>query len=100
MELEVPAYKVTHFLETHNAQVEQEVETGVKLAIEQLAESGTLASMVKEQVMYSVRKAVTESVDSWDFKLAIMKKIQDAVTAEVDKYATSFADALTSKMNT
>jgi hypothetical protein len=99
MELELPAYKITQWLETHNDQVEQEVETGVKMAIDQLTESGTLANMVKEQVIISVQRAITQSVDSWDFKNAMMKKIQDAVISEVDKYAVQIADAITSKIN-
>lgn len=99
MELELPAYKITQWLETHNAQVEQEVEAGVKLAIDQLSESGTLANAVKEQVIASIQKAISKSVDSWDFKNAIMKKIQDAVILEVDKYAVQIADAITPKIN-
>lgn len=91
LELELPSQRVLHHLQTYNQDIEDQVEKGIKQAVEELSTSDTLANMVKEQVKSGIIKAITSQYFSEYKASAELKKILDDKTTSV---FNEFADGV------
>jgi len=99
VQLEVPAQQILSNLRFYNEDVERQVEEGVKLAIEELANEENLSRLVADEVKKKLKQNIVEYVLSYQVKAAISKSIEDAVLGKIQTYADEVATKVSEQLN-
>lgn len=99
LSLNLDSQKFIQQIQTHNKEVEDEVQKGLDKAFSELANDGTIEKLIHE----TVRKNVMDSFSRWVFQSDIRKNIEKMITeklsAKIDKYTDTLVNELAEKMN-
>lgn len=98
IELEVAASKVIHQLQTHNEELQNAAEQGVKEAFEELAADENFKDLVKTKTKERFIYMLETTIASYETSSAIQKAINTALSKKIEEYAQKVAEKFTSQL--
>lgn len=93
IELDVPAQRLLSKLKFYNEDVEKQVEAGVNLAIQELAD-GNITRMVADAVKKKLEDNITSYVMSYEVNKAISEAITDSIKKKIEEYSEELGNKI------
>lgn len=98
LELGIDTQRFTQQVQTYNAEVEKQIQTGVEQAMDELCKEQTLIELVKDQVKRQALNSVTNYMFKYDLQKAINERVQNILTKKVDEFATKLTDEMAKQL--
>jgi hypothetical protein len=100
IDLEIPAKRLLQHISFENKGIEEQVEQGIKEAIETLTKDGNIKDMVKREVIHLFNTTVLDHTIRWDLETRIRKVFDQSLEQKIKEYADSIANEIMSKIET
>lgn len=94
LELDIVPQTLMQQLVLHNESLEQEIERGVKAAIDELFEEDNLINYIKQQTKVVIKQTVSDAVNNRKLRTVIEQTIHEKVANQISDYAKRVADDL------
>ena len=94
MEIDVAPFKMITMVQEHNEEIRQRIEEGCKQAVEFLKGEGVIEAMVKEQVIKSIREAISSYGWAYEVQSQAKKTIQEALAKTIKDYSDKIVEAV------
>ena len=100
LELGIDAQKFIQQVQIYNGSVQEQVEKGIELALNDLCEDDNLTEKIRETTKIELENLVHKVVLSWETKQKIEKIIYNKISEKIEQYADDIASKVTSSLNT
>ena len=98
IDLGINAQKIMQQVQIHNQGIEDAVQRGVELAVQELANSENIVLAVKAATLKEFQDLITQRVISWEVKQALMTEIDKRVGEKISEYAEKIASNITKNL--
>jgi len=92
--LSLPGEQIINHLKIHHQSLQDRVEAGIKLAMDELCQDDAIEKLVAEQVKATLRSNVHSAITSWEVQNAIRKSIGDKIQDKLAEYADQVGEKL------
>ena len=99
IDLGISAQKLAQQVYINNRNIEQHIEKGLELALEEIFDEENFVDMVKEAAKTDIKKLVSETILSWEMKKRIRTAIENKVYEKVDAFSEEIAKKLIESTN-
>jgi hypothetical protein len=98
IELGVAAQKILQQIQLHHGTVEEQVEKGVQLAINDICNGDAFVQSVREATKQELAQIVNKAVLSWETRSRIEKLVAEKIGEKVGVYADQLAETITASL--
>jgi len=95
IELDIAAQKLLQNVQIQNRELEQQIEKGIKLAMDNLAKDDAFVDMVRIATEKEVETVFRRAIMGYEFQNRITKVLHEKAGAAIDKYSNDLADKIT-----
>ena len=95
IELDIAAQKLLQNVQIQNRELEQQIEKGIKLAMDNLAKDDAFVDMVRIATEKEVETLFRKAIMSYEFQNRITKAVQEKAGNAIEKYSNDLADKIT-----
>ena len=97
-ELQVPGQRLISMFQTNNKDIDDQIEQGIKKAVEELATGNVIADSITEQVKRDILRSVTSITQDWELNKKVSKlyneKLEEMLRAHADSLSIILQDKL------
>lgn len=94
IELGIDARHILQQVQLYNKTIEEQVQRGVELALEELADTDKFALMIKDAVIKDLLDVTHRAVASYEMRDKVAKALNDRVNKRLEEYADQLADKI------
>ena len=95
IDLDVAAQEIMQNVQLHNREIEQQIEKGIQLAMDNLAKDDAFVDMVRIATEKEVETVFRRAIMGYEFQNRITKVLHEKAGAAIDKYSNDLADKIT-----
>lgn len=99
LELGINAQRFMQQVMVNNQRIEEQIEEGIKMALDEIADSNNFTLIIKDKTIAAISSMVTEATFHWDIRKKVQKTIDDKIQEKINEFAEKVADSVLKGMN-
>lgn len=98
LDLGIDARRFVQQIRLHNGSIEKQIEKGIELALNDIADSDNFIQLVRESTKMELGRIVHKVILSYDIQQSVQKMIADKISSKIEKYADEIAEQITNSL--
>ena len=98
LDLGIDARRMMQQVQLENKHLEEQIEKGIQLALNDLAEGDNFIEHVREQTKLELANIVNRAIMSFEIKHAVTKAINEKMAKKMEEYAEQISEQMIKKL--
>lgn len=99
LDLGINAQRFMQQVMINNQKLEEQIEAGIKLALDEIANTENFTLIIKDKTIAAISSIVTEATFGWEVRKKIQKAIDDQIQQKINEFAEKVAQSVLKGMN-